>query len=469
MKKGLLLLCLVFTTIITIAQSTPPESIDTTTDNTWIKRKIIALNEELIKTTNDSIKIRLFHDIDYNYYLLKKDDSSLFYSYKAYELSKKIKNVPLTLNSIDYLIQTQKHIGNFAEAIKLVFEGIELGKKNNDTTGILYFSSSIVDIYRTAKDYKNQLLYAIKSRQVASQYSNNEQAKGIIDDYATIGDAYQNNGNLDSALYYFNKDYEITLKDTTHSLSLALTNLGEINLRLKNYDIALIFFKNAINKYPEELKKGLIYESLIIEMLSELSKVYQATGKIDSALVYSKKSYRLAKAQNSNSEISTTSELLYKQFEAIKNYDSAFFYQNVYIKLKDSLYNDEKTRTLSLTSIEESIKQAKMEEELALQKEERNKNIVLAAIGVFIPIFISIIFAIGRFGKKKPKYITSLGIAALLMFFEFISLIIHPYIVKYTHHNVILMYIILLTIASGLVPLHHKLEKFVKNKLSEES
>lgn len=468
MKKHFLILLLICSTIISVAQSSNSEIIDTTRDEVWIKNKINTLYNQLINTTNDSVKVIIYHDIDYNYYLLKKDDSSLYYSYKAYELSKKIQNLRLSLNSIDYLIQTQKHIGNFAEAIKLVFEGIELGKKNNDTTSILYFSSSIVDIYRTAKDYKNQLVYAIKSRQTAAQYSNYDQAKGILDDYATIGDAHQNNGNLDSALYYFNKDYEITLKDTTHSLSLALTNLGEINLRLKNYDIALIFFKNAIKKYPEELKKDLIYESLIIEMLSELSKVYQATGKIDSALVYSKKSYRLAKAQNSNSEIAATSELLYKQFEAIKNYDSAFFYQNVYIKLKDSLYNDEKTRTLSLTSIEESIKQAKIEEELELQKQERNKNIVLAAIGVFIPIFISIIFAIGRFGKKKPKYITSLGIAALLMFFEFISLIIHPYIVKYTHHNVILMYFILLIVASGLVPLHHKLEKFVKNKLSDQ-
>jgi hypothetical protein len=52
------------------------------------------------------------------------------------------------------------------------------------------------------------------------------------------------------------------------------------------------------------------------------------------------------------------------------------------------------------------------------------------------------------------------------MFFEFISLLIHPYVQEYTHHNVALMYIVLLTIASGLVPLHHKLESYVKEKLS---
>jgi CDP-diglyceride synthetase len=73
---------------------------------------------------------------------------------------------------------------------------------------------------------------------------------------------------------------------------------------------------------------------------------------------------------------------------------------------------------------------------------------------------------VSKWGKKKSSILTSMGIASLLMLFEFISLLIHPYIEKLTHHNIGLMYIILLILASALVPLHHKMESVIKKKLS---
>jgi len=51
------------------------------------------------------------------------------------------------------------------------------------------------------------------------------------------------------------------------------------------------------------------------------------------------------------------------------------------------------------------------------------------------------------------------------MVFEFISLLIHPIVEKKTHHDPIIMYIVLLLVASILVPLHHKLEGWVKDKI----
>ena len=101
--------------------------------------------------------------------------------------------------------------------------------------------------------------------------------------------------------------------------------------------------------------------------------------------------------------------------------------------------------------------------------EERNNNLILAAIGFFIPVFITFLYLIVKRSKKKSKLIASLGIASLLMLFEFISLLIHPFIEKYSGHNVFIMYLILLTIASALVPLHHKMEAYVKNSFANTS
>ena len=146
-------------------------------------------------------------------------------------------------------------------------------------------------------------------------------------------------------------------------------------------------------------------------------------------------------------------------------YDSAYVYQSIFTNVNDSLYSAEKVRGLEFESIQEQIKQSKIQEEIVKANQEREKNLILAAIGFFIPVFFSLVFLVSKW-KKNTKLSTSLGIASLLMLFEFISLLVHPIIDKLTHHNIILMYIILLIIASALVPVHHRMEKFVKERLS---
>jgi hypothetical protein len=61
-----------------------------------------------------------------------------------------------------------------------------------------------------------------------------------------------------------------------------------------------------------------------------------------------------------------------------------------------------------------------------------------------------------------------MGLLGLLLLFEFISLFIHPHIADYTNHSPILMLLILVAIAALLVPAHHRLQKFVINKLAHK-
>lgn len=67
------------------------------------------------------------------------------------------------------------------------------------------------------------------------------------------------------------------------------------------------------------------------------------------------------------------------------------------------------------------------------------------------------------------KLIQFLGIVALLLVFEFLSLLLHPFLERITHHSPILMLLGLVCIAALLVPLHHKLEKWATPKLVEKN
>jgi hypothetical protein len=61
----------------------------------------------------------------------------------------------------------------------------------------------------------------------------------------------------------------------------------------------------------------------------------------------------------------------------------------------------------------------------------------------------------------KEKFIRFFGILGLLAVFEFINLFIHPYLAHFTGHTPVLMLITLICIGAMLVPLHHKLEKWI--------
>ncbi|MBK8494438.1 MAG: hypothetical protein IPL50_04990 [Chitinophagaceae bacterium] len=58
---------------------------------------------------------------------------------------------------------------------------------------------------------------------------------------------------------------------------------------------------------------------------------------------------------------------------------------------------------------------------------------------------------------------------ALLIVFEFLNLLLHPFLERVTHHLPVLMLLALVAIAALLAPLHHKVEKWATAKLVEKN
>jgi len=106
-----------------------------------------------------------------------------------------------------------------------------------------------------------------------------------------------------------------------------------------------------------------------------------------------------------------------------------------------------------------------LQEQKYNEEQLRSKNIKLGLIAIFIPTFAAFVFFLRSRSKGNTKILTTLGVTSLLMVFEFISLLIHPIVEKKSHHDPIVMYIVLMLVASILVPLHHKLESYIKEKI----
>lgn len=86
-------------------------------------------------------------------------------------------------------------------------------------------------------------------------------------------------------------------------------------------------------------------------------------------------------------------------------------------------------------------------------------------IGICIVFLMMILAFLSRI-KVRHRSLKYLGVLSLLLLFEYISLTTHPFIANITHHDPFLIFAATIIIASVLVPIHHRMEKFVEKKLS---
>ncbi|MBK7569284.1 MAG: hypothetical protein IPI31_15805 [Bacteroidetes bacterium] len=90
-------------------------------------------------------------------------------------------------------------------------------------------------------------------------------------------------------------------------------------------------------------------------------------------------------------------------------------------------------------------------------------------IAIGIVFFIILFFLLSHSIIITEKWISFFGILGLLIVFEFINLLIHPFLERITHHSPALMLIALVVLASLLIPMHHRMEKWIKEKMTEKN
>jgi hypothetical protein len=207
---------------------------------------------------------------------------------------------------------------------------------------------------------------------------------------------------------------------------------------------------------------------LFCETTLGMAELFKKAGQADSVIHYSRLSFTTANEAGFTKKILKASTFLSNYFKDLNRIDSAYYYQQITIATKDSLFSQEKVREVQNLSFTEQIRQQEIEDAKTKAEEERKANIQLLGIVTFILFFFGLLFV---FSKKhvNPNVIKFLGLLGLLLLFEFISLFLHPYVAAFTHHKPIFMLLILVAIASMLVPMHHKLQGWVKEKLAQKT
>jgi small-conductance mechanosensitive channel len=202
---------------------------------------------------------------------------------------------------------------------------------------------------------------------------------------------------------------------------------------------------------------------------NDFAEVFLATKVYDSANYYARLALRVAVPFDVKDQSMRAYEYLYKSFEQTNQQDSLNKYFRLAMITKDSLFNLEKIKNIQALGFREELRQQEIAAEKLKAEDERKENIQYALIALGIVSIVVLFLLLSRSLLINTKVIAFLGVVALLIVFEFLNLLLHPFLERITHHSPVLMLLALVCIAALLVPLHHKVEHWATKKLVEKN
>ncbi len=393
---------------------------------------------------------------------LSKDSNEVNKALKILSYFKNQKDESGAANTELYIALRLSYKGDYITALNTGLSILSNSEKRKDTFAILQSLQVIHYSFYLAKNFDEAIAWQKKAIPFAAAINDESKLSTI---YNNLGAAYAQALMPDSGLVYAQKAVNIDTKlRDVKNLPYSLNTLGENYIASKDYDLALPF-----------LRKSLYYAQLNSDAWAtaytylDFAQAYFGLKNYDSTIYYAPKSVELSNYMGFKETLLKSCEALYKSFEATGREDSVNKYFRLATAAKDSIYSTEKTSNIQAISFREQLRQQEIETEKTKTEEERKQNIQFALIAFGIISFIIIFLLLSRSFITNTKLIEFLGVIALLIVFEFLNLLLHPFLERVTNHSPVLMLLALVCIAALLVPLHHKIEKWATSKLVEKN
>ena len=350
--------------------------------------------------------------------------------------------------------------GNPIRGLQLQQKALQLAEKANNFSVLAMVKNQMGHTYRDREEWENAFkIYS--SAQHDAVRGKNEVIK--IWPVMNLGVCYLNLNKLDSALSYLQRAYESSMTINQWDVPYMLWNLGSVHSKMSNALLAVSYFKMSI-QISEDSKR---YRQLNFAY-SGLAAHFQRMNQQDSCILYLKKA--LASVQNTPFFfMSVTPAKMLADIYEKSNCDSTLKYAGIYKVANDSVFSNKINQEIQVMTFDEQLRQQELVTGKIKADEQRKQNIQFALIALGIIAFITLFLLFSHSIVANQKLISFFGVLGLLIVFEFINLLIHPWLASFTHESPVLMLLVLVLIASLLIPLHHRLEKWIKEKMTEKN
>jgi serine phosphatase RsbU (regulator of sigma subunit) len=284
----------------------------------------------------------------------------------------------------------------------------------------------------------------------ANYYKADHYIPGVATAYTYISEAYNQQENYDNAKFYLRSAVEIFAKEQDSvNLASALHNLGYANYCKGQYDSALILYTKTSEIYqklgnlPEYAyclgNTGLVYSKLsefqkaeeyllhAIEILSkqgderaitqyliEYAGILQHKGEIKKAIATATLSFDKAAKNNLLEFEGDAAYRLAKLYQVSGKYDSAYYYQSLYLNANDSIKSVRNIQKMAdlRTEFEVSKKQAEVD---VLRKNKLIERIVIVGLVLILLLALGTILLYYYSLKRSQRLTAALNERRILL------------------------------------------------------
>jgi tetratricopeptide (TPR) repeat protein len=379
-------------------------------------------------------------------------------------IAQQLKNDSLLAISYDwigYYFAMSK--GANTTALEYYFKALPLAEKYNDKRRISSVYFDIASVYFNLKNIEEYFNITQKGGNHLPDKSSDKYDYMLIQYQRNIGVSYYEKNQLDSALFYAQ-----VAEQTAERLKLplyraqTLTLLAVIYYKMNELELAEIYFNKAKNLSETlAVRKDVFYKRYIPFLIEQ--------NRMDEAIASTEYFWNITREmQNLNIEL-IAAGFKRQLFDKLNNSDSAFYYSKVESQIRESIFNQNNQNTIQALAFKEQLRIIEEDAKKLEVEQQRKQNIQYALIAIGIVFFIILFFLLSHSIIITEKWISFFGILGLLIVFEFINLLIHPFLERITHHSPALMLIALVVLASLLIPMHHRMEKWIKEKMTEKN
>jgi hypothetical protein len=408
----------------------------------------------------DTAKVTLLHTLMV-YYIRSDKDSALSYLQQQLILSRKLnyaKGIAESYEGFGYWYYQQS---NYTKALEYSYKTLQIAEKEKDPYLLASSYNLLGQVQTGQKNYVQALAFYQKSYGYLSTGADNHKALVLTN----IANSFLKSNQPDSAIRYAEYSYQLfkKAKDKTW-MSGSLQTLTEAQLSLGNKALGEAYLAMAIeNAVRTENLRGLgtMYHIAATHFFKEKQS--------DSAISYSRKALAIFQTLNGKEELLANYSLFTDIYEYEHRTDSAFFYQSKLVTLNKSIVDENNASEIQNINFEERLRQQEKELTEAKEKEEHQHNVQYAAITLGVVTLLIGFLVLSHSVIANQKLIRFLGVVSLLIVFEFLNLLLHPWLGTITHHSPVWMLLAMVCVAALLVPLHHKLEHWLMHKLIEKN
>ena len=421
--------------------------------------KTDSLKRLLKAETIDSNRVTLLWKLAEQYEFFKPDTTILL-AQEAQLMASHIKFVEGESKSFAIMATGQYLLGNYTASLNNYMQKLKIEEKRNSIRNYASALNNIGLMYILLADYKAALSYLNRADSIVNEVGGVAKKDLQIGILTNLGETYYRMKRLDSAEHYFSQSLNIAVsQNNISSQGAAFLGLANVYAGEKNDSIALVNYRKALGILNDGTNNDMLCETAL-----GFANVFQNIIQRDSAFHYAMLAYNVANRDGFLSRELDAANFLSSFYKKQKQFDSAFLYMEHAVMLQDSLKGQAKTREAMIISSNEQTRQAEIAAQNQLDKQSRRQQLQILAICLFIPAFFIITVAVSRI-RIHRNIVRFMGVVSLLLLFEFIILLLHPLIEQIMHHNKVYELLFLVFIGAGLVPLHHRLEHLVLEKL----